>query len=182
MERPAVFLDRDGVINKKMPEGDYVKEWREFHFLPGVFDALMWLKNAGYIITIVTNQRCIERGIITENKLQDIHAEMTGYLEKMGILIDGIYVCPHDDTDNCDCRKPKPGMIIKAIKDFEKKGIKIDIGNSFMIGDSENDMLAGKAVGLNTIRIAADPRADTCLVKESLLGAVSAIISLEAKI
>lgn len=182
MRKPAVFLDRDGVINKKMPEGDYVKEWKEFHFLPGVFDALRKLKNAGYIIIIVTNQRCVARGIMAEDNLQEIHAKMTDYVKKMGVLIDGIYVCPHDDVDNCDCRKPKPGMIINAIKDFEIKGINIDIEKSYMIGDSEKDMIAGKAAGLKIIRIASNPKTDACLVKDSLLGAVSAIISEEVKI
>ena len=181
MERPAIFLDRDGVINKKMSEGDYVKDWNEFEFLPGVINALWKLKRSGYIIIIVTNQRCIAKGIMDENKLREIHSRMIGYFKKNGIEIDGIYVCPHDEPDNCDCRKPKPGMILNAIDDFRNKGIIIDIKKSYMIGDSEKDILAGKAAGLKTIRIAEDIMADNCLVKESLLSAVTAIITMEAR-
>ncbi|MDI6752564.1 MAG: HAD family hydrolase [bacterium] len=153
VKKPAIFLDRDGVINKKMPEGKYVEEWSEFYFLPGVFEAFRVLKESDFLIIIVTNQRCIARGIITEEKLNEIHENMINEIKKQGGNIDAIYFCPHDISDDCSCRKPKPGMLLKAMDDFKSKGIEIDVKNSYMIGDSEKDILAGKQVSLKTIKI-----------------------------
>jgi len=102
----TVFLDRDGTINVKAPEGDYVKSWDEFEFLPGAVDAIRALHESGRRVVVVTNQRGIARGRMTEDDLADIHERM---LEAIGPgVVAAVYHCPHDDGQ-CDCRKPRPG-------------------------------------------------------------------------
>lgn len=173
-EKRAVFLDRDGVVNRKMPEGEYVKAWEEFVFLPGVFEALELLKKRDLLIIIVTNQRCIARGIISAAELDRIHTRMLDEVRKRNGDIDAIYHCPHDREEGCGCRKPEPGMILKAVEEFERRGMRIDLANSYLIGDSESDILAGKAAGLRTIRIGGSP-GSAGLATGSLLEAVESI-------
>ncbi|RLB04107.1 MAG: D-glycero-beta-D-manno-heptose-1,7-bisphosphate 7-phosphatase [Deltaproteobacteria bacterium] len=146
----AVFLDRDGVINEKPPEGDYVKSWEEFEFLPGVAEALRELKDRGFLVFVVTNQRGIARGLMTVEDLELIHKKMREELGKAGAAIDGIYYCPHDVKEHCICRKPKPGLLFRAAKEHD-----VDLQKSWMIGDSEADILAGKNAGCFTILIKA---------------------------
>jgi histidinol-phosphate phosphatase family protein len=148
--RRAVFLDRDGVLNEKAPEGDYVKNWKEFRFLPDVPEALATLKRLGFLLVVVTNQRCVARGIVSEETIDGIHRLMAAELRTHGTDLDGIYYCPHDVPDGCSCRKPKPGLILSAIDAFERMGMELDLPHSFMIGDSETDVIAGKAVGMKT--------------------------------
>ncbi len=175
IKKPAVFLDRDGVINKKMVEGDYVKEWSEFSFLPGVLKAIRILKENGFLIVVVTNQRCVAKGVVTENKLKEIHKIMLDEISKYGGNIDAIYFCPHDVLDGCSCRKPESGMILKAIKDFKDNDIEMDLERSYVIGDSEEDIIFGKTVGLKTIKIEKySSVAD--ITKKNLLEAVRAIV------
>lgn len=159
--RKVVFLDRDGSINKKMPEGDYVKKWAEFEFLPGAKEALGLLSRNGYEIFIITNQRGIARGLMSEKDLHDIHENMKEELGRENIEIKGIYYCPHE-KDVCDCRKPKPGMLIKAAGDYD---IKLD--EAVMIGDGDSDIEAGKAAGCRTVKLEKG---------ETLLGVVSKLI------
>ena len=92
----TVFLDRDGVINVKAPEGDYIKSWSEFHFLPGVIDAIRLLNDNNYLVIIITNQRGVARHMMTMQNLHDIHSSMEEELQRYGAHIDGIYVCPHE--------------------------------------------------------------------------------------
>jgi len=141
----AVFLDRDGVINKKL-ENDYVKNWNEFHFLPGVIEAIKTINEKGYLVIVVTNQRGIGRGLMTEQDLKDIHQRMLQEIQKGGARIDDIFYCPHDMKDNCNCRKPKPGMLVQAKKKWD-----IDYAKSYIIGDSETDIEAGQQVGCKGI-------------------------------
>lgn len=145
--RRAVFLDRDGVINKKL-ENDYVTDWSKFEFLPTVKEAIRLLNQANILVIIITNQSVIGRELISEDKLHKIHSLMEEELAKSGAKVDKIYYCPHAPWHNCNCRKPKPGLLEKALKDF-----KIDIATSWMIGDEEKDIKAGQAVGLNTYLI-----------------------------
>ena len=175
MKRKCVFLDRDGVINKKAPEGDYIKNWSEFYFLPDVFKAIKILKENEFLIIIVTNQRCISKRIITKKGLEEIHEKMVKEIRNFGGDIDAIYFCPHDIADNCDCRKPKPGMLLNAIKDFKSRGIEIDLGESYMIGDSEDDIIAGRALKLKTIKIGEFSK-NTDTIKKNLLEAIKEII------
>jgi len=143
----TLFLDRDGVINKKI-EGDYVRSWDQFEFLPGVFEALQNLSKIFGRIIIVTNQRGIGRGLMTEEDLQDIHSKMLKEFSKHNIQIHGIYYCPHDyKKEECNCRKPKIGMALQAKSDFPD----IDFKKSFMVGDSKEDMIFGKTLGMITV-------------------------------
>jgi D-glycero-D-manno-heptose 1,7-bisphosphate phosphatase len=175
VKKPAIFIDRDGVINKKMPEGRYVEQWSEFCFLPGVFEAFRILSGEAFLTIVVTNQRCIGRGIITEERLSQIHKQMTREIKEQGGDIDAIYFCPHDISDDCSCRKPKQGMLLLAKEDFKNKGIEIDVKNSYIIGDDEKDILAGKLFGLKTIKIGEYSKmAD--MVKKDFREAVQAIL------
>ena len=137
----TVFLDRDGVINRKL-ENDYVKSWDEFVFLPGVFEAIKAIKEKGYLVIVVTNQRGITRGFMTEKDLQEIHQKMQDELKKHGAQVNDIFYCPHNISDKCNCRKPEPGMLIEAQKKWD-----IDFAQSYIIGDSESDIEAGKRAG-----------------------------------
>ena len=147
----VIFLDRDGVINRDPPYDDYVKSWDEFIFIDGVIEALKILVVEGYDIHIITNQRGVARGVMSDNELNMIHAEMLRELKVNGINIKGIYYCPHDIKDNCECRKPKAGMLFKAASDHN-----IDLTRSFFIGDSDCDMEAGVLAGCKTMRVTSD--------------------------
>ena len=138
-----VFLDRDGVINKN--RDDYVKTWDEFEFLPNTKKAIKLLNDNGYKIIIITNQSVVGRGIITEKTLTGIHEKMLKELNECGCRIEKIYYCPHAPGDNCGCRKPKSGLLLKAAKDFD-----IDLKKCYFIGDSETDVEAGKRAGCKT--------------------------------
>jgi D-glycero-D-manno-heptose 1,7-bisphosphate phosphatase len=144
----TLFLDRDGVINKKL-EGKYVRNWEEFEFIPNVLSSISKLSNLFNRIIIITNQQGIRKGLMSENDLLFLHQKMLNEIEKAGGKINKIYFCPHLETDNCNCRKPKIGMIEKAIQDFPS----INIKKSYLIGDSPSDIEAGKRAGLHTIKV-----------------------------
>jgi histidinol-phosphate phosphatase family protein len=142
----VIFLDRDGVIN--VNRDDYVKSWDEFEFLPGSKEAIKLLNENNFWIIIVTNQSPIGRGIFTHNTLKEIHRHMLNELSKAGAHIDAIFYCPHSPDDKCGCRKPKPGLLIQASKELN-----IDLSNSWLIGDSDGDLQAGKAVGCKVFQV-----------------------------
>lgn len=144
--KKVVILDRDGVINKKMPEHDYVKKWDEFEFLPEAVQGLHMLSNAGYDIHVASNQRGIARGLMSEEDLAVIHDSMRSKLLQKGITIGSIYYCPHDLSDTCECRKPKPGLLLNAAREHL-----LDLTKTFFVGDSESDRAAGQSVGCKTI-------------------------------
>ncbi len=148
--KKVVFLDRDGVINNWRKD-NYVKNWSEFTFIDGAKESLAKLTNAGYKIFIVTNQRAIALGLMTESELNKIHNQMTAELRKHGAKISGIYYCPHNTTDNCHCRKPKAGLLYKAAWDHD-----IDLTKAIMVGDKEKDVEAGKAAGCRTILVPSE--------------------------
>ena len=149
----AVFLDRDGVINRKAPEGEYVTRWEDFHVLPGVVEGIAQLNRKGLLVVVVTNQRCVAKGLMTEAELKKLHRQMTEHFAESGAKIDGIYYCPHDVEPPCDCRKPAPGMLLAAAKWHG-----VNLAASWMIGDSESDIQAGKSAGCRTVRLLANPR------------------------
>jgi D-glycero-D-manno-heptose 1,7-bisphosphate phosphatase len=160
--RRVVFLDRDGVINRKPPENDYVKNWSEFEFIPGAIEALKLLTQNGYDIYIITNQRGIARGIMSERDLDIIHEKMKAELGKHNAKINGIYYCPHGLDDGCDCRKPKPGLLFRAASEHE-----LNLTTAVFIGDDESDLQAGDAAGCKTILV--EPGKDLLQVVSSLL-------------
>lgn len=158
----VVFLDRDGVLNKKAPEKlpngttGYTRNWSEFHWLPGAKQALKILKDKEYLIIVVSNQHGVYKGLYTKEDVWDIEKNLQEELQKeLGIQIDAFYNCFHGKDENCNCRKPKPGMILQGIKDFGViQGETFEKETIFMIGDSVNDILAGKAAGVKTIFLA----------------------------
>ena len=144
----TLFLDRDGVINVKI-ENKYIVNFSDFEFLPGVLLAIKTLSSIFNRIIIITNQQGIGKKIMTDQDLFFLHKKMLFEIEKYGGKIDGIYYCPHLASLNCECRKPKSGMILKAIADFPD----IDRKFSYLIGDSESDIEAGKKEGLKTVKV-----------------------------
>jgi D-glycero-D-manno-heptose 1,7-bisphosphate phosphatase len=171
----AAFLDRDGVINPNAPDGGYTTRWEDFHFLPGVAEAIALLNRANYLVIVVTNQRGVAKGLLTIQTLEDIHLKMTTHLAAAGARLDAIYYCPHGSDQPCACRKPSPGMLLSAAHDHD-----IDLKNSWMIGDTDSDIEAGKHAGCRTIKITNDATgaastADYSSV--SLLAAVRKVLS-----
>lgn len=155
-KQKAVFLDRDGTINKYV---GFLRKTEEFKLLSDVAEAIKFINSSGYLAVVVTNQPVIARGEVTWEGLEEIHNKMETELGKQGVYLDGIYFCPHHPHKgyegeieelkfDCDCRKPKPGMLLKAAEDLN-----IDLEKSWLIGDSESDVQAGEAAGCKTIKI-----------------------------
>lgn len=155
-KQKAVFLDRDGTINKYV---GFLRDIDQFELLPGVAETIKKINSSGFLAIMVTNQPVIARGEVTVSELQEIHNKMETLLGAEGAYLDAIYYCPHHPHKgyegeipelkiDCDCRKPKPGMLLKAAEDFN-----IDLSQSWMIGDGENDIKAGKAAGCKTVLI-----------------------------
>ena len=152
-KQKAVFLDRDGTINKYV---GFLRNVDEFELLPGVAQAIKAINNSGYLAIVVTNQPVLARGEVSYDQLQEIHNKMQTLLGNEGAYLDSVYFCPHHPHKgyegevaelkiDCECRKPKPGMLLKAAADFN-----IDLNQSWMVGDGENDIKAGKAAGCKT--------------------------------
>ena len=148
----AIFLDRDGTINV---EKEYLINPSDFELLPDVSNALQKLQNAGFLLVIVSNQSGVARGYFTESQVDELHQSMEKRLEPFGVTFDGIYFCPHHPTSgqgeylcDCECRKGKPGMLLKAAKELQ-----IDLSQSFMIGDKLADIQAGHAAGCKTFLV-----------------------------
>jgi D-glycero-D-manno-heptose 1,7-bisphosphate phosphatase len=169
----AAFLDRDGVINVKAPEGQYVTRWEEVCFLPGVATAIGLLNRAGFRVIIISNQRCVAKGLVTSADVEALHNRICRELANDGAVIDAVYFCPHETEPACSCRKPAPGMLLQAAKEHG-----IDLAASWMIGDSDADIAAGKSAGCKTVligRLANSSSVAPDLLAESLLDAVQKI-------
>ncbi len=162
----TVFLDRDGVINQKPPPGRYVTSWPEFRLLPDAPQAIRLLNQAGFRVIVVTNQRGVARGLMTDTAVQDIHRRMLDALSDTGARLDAVYYCPHEEGA-CDCRKPGPGLFEQARSAFPD----ITFQDSFVIGDSDRDLEAGRRLGARLIRIGHTAAPDE-LSAPSLLEAV----------
>ena len=153
MPKKAIFLDRDGVVNKEV---NYLFKKEDFEFIDGIFDACIYFQNLGYIIIIVTNQSGIARKYYSENDYQTVTKWMLRQFEDNGIEILNVFHCPHGPDSTCDCRKPKPGMFLKA-----KDKHNTDMGKSWLIGDKEVDVIAANAAGIeNTILVRTGHRID----------------------
>jgi D-glycero-D-manno-heptose 1,7-bisphosphate phosphatase len=144
----TVFLDRDGVLNQKAPEGEYVWRWEDFRVLDGVIESLARLRRAGLRTLVVTNQRGIALGRYTVADVEALHSQFQGLLSESGARIDAFYICPHDHGE-CNCRKPLPGFFEQATAQFPD----LAPASSVMIGDSLVDMEFGKRLGMRTILI-----------------------------
>jgi D,D-heptose 1,7-bisphosphate phosphatase len=172
----AIFLDRDGTINKFV---GFLTKPEEFELIPGVAEAIGQINRSGYLVIVVSNQPVIARGDCTFEELQTIHNKMETELGKEGDFIDAIYFCPHHPDKgfvgerpeykiDCDCRKPKPGMLLQAAKDWN-----IDLSESYMIGDSERDVEAGRNAGVKrSIKIKTNQ-------EKALLEALSAVKTIK---
>lgn len=157
-KQKAIFLDRDGTINKYV---GFLRNIDDFELIEGVAEAIKLINQSGYLAIVVTNQPVIARGEVTWDELNEIHKKMATLLGKEGAYVDGIYICPHHPDKgfegerpeykiDCDCRKPKPGLLLQAAKDFN-----IDLSESYMIGDSHRDVEAGENAGVKkSIRVA----------------------------
>lgn len=144
--RRAVFLDRDGVIIRKAPENQYITAWEQVEFLPGIPEALRQLKRSGFLLVVVTNQSAVSRNQLAVDVLESIHKRMVHHLAQENVIIDAVYYCPHDRNGDCQCRKPRPRMLLQAA---EEHGI--DLQQSWMVGDAASDIEAGRAAGCRTV-------------------------------
>ena len=166
-KQKAVFLDRDGTINKYV---GFLRNIDEFELIDGVANAIKKINASGYLAIVVTNQPVIARGEVSFEELEEIHNKMETLLGKEGAYLDAIYFCPHHPHKgyegerpelkvDCDCRKPKPGMLLKAAQDFN-----IDLAQSWMVGDGENDIKAGQNAGCQTALIGSESYGQTVTV------------------
>lgn len=146
--KKVIFLDRDGVVNRKPAPANYVKKWEEFSFLPHAKNALKKLFDAGFWLFIVTNQPGVARSMMSRQDLEDIHRRMVKELATEGIEIKGIYSCLHGWDEGCFCRKPKPGLFYRAAAENA-----LELYDSFLIGDDIRDISAGQSVGCRTVFI-----------------------------
>jgi histidinol-phosphate phosphatase family protein len=142
----TIFLDRDGVINEN--RADYVKSWDEFRFLAGAREAMAQLTRAGHRLVVCTNQAGIASRKLAQETVEDIHRRMIDEIAKVGGEIEKVYYCPHAKDANCFCRKPRPGLLLRA-----RDELGIDLNDAFFIGDSITDMRVGQAVGVQTMLV-----------------------------
>jgi histidinol-phosphate phosphatase family protein len=169
-----VFLDRDGVVNRSAPDGGYITAWSNLEVLPGVDRAIASLNRTNRKAIVVTNQRAVALGHMTESELIDIHDRLKTQLSSRGARLDAIYYCPHD-IDQCSCRKPATGMFERAFQDFPEASPQ----NSVMIGDSYTDMLAGASLKMKTILITRAADADACSLNLANATAASLLEAVE---
>jgi histidinol-phosphate phosphatase family protein len=158
----TVFLDRDGVIIRKAREGEYIADWSEVEFLPGSLEAIGRLHREDFKVIVVTNQRGIATGKIKISNLEEIHARMSTVVSRNDGMISAIYYCPHQVEENCNCRKPKPGMLL-----FAAEAHRLNLTECWMVGDSLTDVEAGRRAGCRTALIsssfgASAPAPDIC--------------------
>ncbi len=143
--RPAIFLDRDGVINERIING-YVTNWLQFRFIDGAEHALRDLGRLRLPILVVSNQSGVGKGLVTRRALEQITRRFVAAIERRRGRIDGVYYCPHRPDEGCACRKPKPGLLLKAARDW-----RLDLGASVTVGDTTSDIEAAQAAGCRSI-------------------------------
>lgn len=149
---PTVFLDRDGTINKRAPKACYIENPEQFVWLEGAKEAIKLLKESGYRVILMSNQPGIARGNLSEDMLAQIHEKMQDeLLQETGYQLDAIYYCPHNWDDGCECRKPRPGMLYQAQKDYS-----LNLTECILIGDDDRDIEAGAAAGCRTYQVIED--------------------------
>jgi D-glycero-D-manno-heptose 1,7-bisphosphate phosphatase len=173
LSRPAVFLDRDGTINVRPPEHDYIRDSQDFEWLPGALDGLVKLADAGLPLVVVSNQRGVSLGLVTPSTLDEIECRIQEALEAHGHQVTAFRYCTHGIEDGCDCRKPRPGLLCAAARE-----LRLDLGRSWMVGDTDADVEAGLAAGCRTIRLGTEAGAQE-RTAESLLQAAEIIVEQE---
>ena len=145
MKSPALFIDRDGTIIKQI-DGEYISSINQIELIETIFPAILMLQNEGYLVIMVTNQAGINKGILSHEQVNQINQHIIQSLKRQGIEISGVYVYPHKTEEKCKCRKPEPGLLLKAAEEHN-----IDLENSVIIGDSEKDTKAGLNAGLKKV-------------------------------
>lgn len=144
--KPAVFLDRDGVLNYEI--GTHILRPEELRLITGAAEAVAALTKSGWRIFVYTNQSGIGRGTMTQSDLEAVHVKLVSDIESAGGRFEQIYFCPHHPNSGCSCRKPSPGMLTQAAEEHN-----LDLRTAYCIGDSQRDILAGQAVGCHTILV-----------------------------
>jgi len=170
MTQRGALIDRDGTVNVQPPEHEYVSRVEDFHLLPGALEGIAALASCGYVPAIVSNQRGVARGMTTREALGEIDAALQAALEPHGVRIAGFYYCTHGADESCDCRKPRPGLLLQAAAELE-----LDLAGSWMIGDTPRDVEAGRAAGARTAYLGSDGEVDADLTAASLGEAASLI-------
>jgi D-glycero-D-manno-heptose 1,7-bisphosphate phosphatase len=145
----AIFIDRDGVINRRRPD-DYILDWSQFVFVPGIRSALKDLSGLGLPIIIVSNQSAVGRGLLQPAALEKITFQLHRTLLEDGTKLSAAYYCPHAPEQDCPCRKPKPGLLLQAALDF-----RLDLDRSVFIGDADTDLQAAHAAGCKAVLFGA---------------------------
>ena len=151
MIRRAIFLDRDGVLNRRAPPGDYVKSPGEFVWLTGAREGVRRLNDEGWLVLVVTNQRGVALGLYGAADVEAIHARAQRELREVGAHVDAFYFCPHGEDDGCVCRKPQPGMILQAAREWD-----VDLAVSYLFGDDERDIEAARRAGVRAHLLPSD--------------------------
>jgi len=144
MDRPALFLDRDGVLIEN--RDDYVRSWADVEIFPQAIAALAGVRHCDYDVIVVTNQSAVGRGLITVEAAEVISDRLTAHIREAGGRVDALYMCPHGPNDGCDCRKPLPGLLHRAAREMS-----LDLEGSVMIGDALTDVQAGRAAGVGRL-------------------------------
>lgn len=160
-KRPAIFFDRDGVINVSPGAGRFVRSWDEFRFVAGVAAQLWALQRRGFFLALVTNQSGVGRGLMTRAALADIHRRMQAALGESAF--DALYYCPHHPQAGCRCRKPSPWLLLCAAAEHG-----LDLRASFMVGDSARDIAMGRAAGCRTVFCGPSAAGGTCRPDKSV--------------
>ena len=170
----AVFVDRDGTINRDVP---YCSRPEDFELLPGAAEAIRLLNEHSFKVVVITNQSGIARGYFTEEMLAKIHDKMRSELAKHGAHVDAIYYCPHHPDDNCECRKPKPKMVLQAARDLQ-----IDLSQSYVVGDAEMDVELARRAGCKAGIRVGEVSATGGWVAASFRDAVCQLLRLEGRL
>jgi histidinol-phosphate phosphatase family protein len=170
VSRRAVFLDRDGTLNVRPAEHEYVTSAEDFAWLPGAPEAVGKLARAGYVLTVVSNQRGVGRGLVSPEVLREIEQRIQRDLAVEACSIESFRYCFHSNEDGCDCRKPRPGMILDLADELD-----LDLPQSWVIGDAPSDMAAGRVAGCRTALVGGGRADDADLLAASLAEASDAI-------
>jgi D-glycero-D-manno-heptose 1,7-bisphosphate phosphatase len=182
---PAIFLDRDGVLIENRPS--YVRDWSDVQIFPDAISALSLPAIRSYKIVIVTNQSAIGRGLITQKTADEINSQLVSFIHDCGGRVDAVYMCPHAPEDSCSCRKPKPGLLLRAASELS-----LDLQRSWMIGDAWSDVQAGQSAGVRQAILVRTGRGSELptefraehitnqLVVDDLARAIDAILAIDS--